>query len=120
MEFASNDVGDEKRFRERLEEDDDFLCSRRLFRLLSHQLSVYFVMSAASLRSFTSIDESDAEEEVGGVGRTGSCSFPALFTACDSFPISVRVYFATGRKKRDDTRVQIEQAFTNIEDLVHF
>lgn len=60
------DAGDERRLNQMLEDDNDFLCLRGLFRLSSRGFSVFLVLSSAGLRNFTSINELDSEGELDG------------------------------------------------------
>lgn len=117
---ASNNNGDGRRFSGLLEDDDIMLCLHRLFCLSSRVLPLFLVLSVASLRSFTSIDESDTDGQVGGDGSEGACSFPIFLHVCVSFSILAQINFATMSTKQDGVRARVLKASLHVKDLVHF
>lgn len=118
-ESALEDAGGQRRCCEGLVNVEGLsFFLRRIFCLKSCALSVFLILSVAVLQNCKSIDESDAETEVGGDERNGSCFFTTLSTKHEnSLSPFAQKYSATRRTKWDGRVVKVSM---NVEELRHF
>lgn len=84
-ELTSDDGSDGSLLSKPVEEDDEFLCLRGLFRLRSRDLSFCLVLSVESLRIIRSFGKFETGGEAGGEVREDATFYPILFPMCVSF-----------------------------------